>query len=135
MNAQVKDRVRYFGICNAFRNQQSKETPRPPIFQVYLGKWFGQISLIMEDTYIAVVDFYSKYFEIELLRQNTRLVSLQLILEYHKKSLVIMDHNSAIERICLKNLSHQFKQFAREWGFTHTTSSPEFANVATERAV
>lgn len=32
---------------------------------------------------------------------------------------------------------HQFKEFAREWGFQHTTSSPEYlqCNGAAERAV
>ena len=29
MTSQVKDRVRTCGICNAFRNQQQKETLKP----------------------------------------------------------------------------------------------------------
>ncbi|XP_029210371.2 uncharacterized protein K02A2.6-like [Acropora millepora] len=37
----------------------------------------------------------------------------------------------------LLDSTHQFKEFAREWGFRHTTSSPEYpqSNGAAERAV
>ena len=37
----------------------------------------------------------------------------------------------------LFDISHEFKQFAKEWGFQHVTSSPEYAdsNGGAERAV
>ena len=72
MTSQAKDRARACGICNAIRNQQQKETLKP--HQIPGLPW----EIVGTDpfeygghTYVVVTDFYSKYFEPELLRQNT----------------------------------------------------------------
>ena len=70
--AQIKDKVSSCAVCNAFRNRQQKETLHPrdisglpwQVVGTDLFEFGGQ-------TYLLVTDFYSKYFEIELLRQNT----------------------------------------------------------------
>ena len=72
MTAQIKDRVSSCSICNAFRNRQQRESLHPhdipglpwQVVGTDLFDYAGQ-------TYLLVTDFYSKYFEIELLRQNT----------------------------------------------------------------
>ena len=72
MTAQIKDQVSSCAVCNAFRNRQQKETLHPhdipglpwQVVGTDLFEFGGQ-------TYLLVTDFYSKYFEIELLRQNT----------------------------------------------------------------
>ena len=72
MTAQIKDRVSSCSICNAFRNRQQREPLHPhdipglpwQVVGTDLFEYAGQ-------TYVLVTDFYSKYFEIELLRQNT----------------------------------------------------------------
>jgi hypothetical protein len=51
---------------------------------------------------------------------------------------VISDNGPQYSNTCnLFDSNHEFKQFAKEWGFQHVTSSPEFpqSNGAAERAV
>ena len=72
MAAQIKDKVRSCPICNAFRNQQPRETLHP--HEVPALPWQVVSTDIFEyggHSYLLVTDFYSKYFEIELLRQTT----------------------------------------------------------------
>lgn len=143
MSSQVKDRVRSCGICNAFRNQQQKETLKPhdipglpwQIVGTDLFDYGGH-------TYVVVTDFYSKYFEIELLRQSTATCLInnlkKIFARYGIPQEVISDNGSQYSNT--RNLfdsTHQFKVFAKEWGFKHTTSSPEYpqSNGAAEKAV
>ena len=72
MTAQIKDKVLSCPICNAFRNQQPRETLHP--HEVPALAWQVVSTDIFEyggHSYLLVTDFYSKYFEIELLRQTT----------------------------------------------------------------
>ena len=72
MTAQIKDKVRSCPTCNAFRNQQPRETLHP--HEVHTLPWQVVSTNIFEyggHSYLLVTDFYSKYFEIELLRQTT----------------------------------------------------------------
>ena len=74
MSAQVKDRVRSCGICNAFRNQQQKETLKSHDVPGLPWQTVGTGHDLFEyggHTYVVVTDFYSKFFELELLRRNT----------------------------------------------------------------
>ena len=75
LTAQIKAKVSSFAVCNAFRNRQHRQTlhlhphdiPGLPYWQVVgtdLFEYDGQ-------TYLLVTDCYSKYFEIEQLRQTT----------------------------------------------------------------
>ena len=142
MTYQVKDRVRACGICNAFRNQQQKETLKPhqipglPWEIVGTGPFeFGG------HTYVVVTDFYSIYFEPELLRQNTATCLInnmkKVFARYGIPQQVVSDNGSQYANTRnLLDSTHQFKEFAREWGFRHTTSSPEYpqSNGAAERA-
>ena len=93
-------------------------------------------------TYLLVTDFYSKYFEIELLHENTA----RCVINNMKKIFawfgvteeVVSDNGSQYSNTRnLLSTTHEFKQFAEEWGFRHTTSSPEHlqSNGAAERAV
>lgn len=143
MTSQVKDRVRSCGICNAFRNQQPKETLKPhdipglpwQVVGTDLFEYGGH-------TYLVVTDFYSKYFELELLRQSTATCLInnlkKIFARFGIPQEVISDNGSQYSNT--RNLfdsTHQFKEFAREWGFQHTTSSPEYpqSNGAAEKAV
>ena len=89
-----------------------------------------------------VNDFYSKYFEIELLHQKTAICVInnlkKTFARFGISDEVVSDNSSQYSNT--RNLfdsTHEFKEFAQEWGFHHTTSSPEYpqSNGAAERAV
>ena len=94
-------------------------------------------------TYVVVTDFYSIYFEPELLRQNTATCLINNMKKKHFARYgipqqVVSDNGSQYANTRnLLDSSHQFKEFAREWGFRPTTSSPKYpqSNGAAERAV
>ena len=130
MTAQIKDRASCWSICNAFRNRQQRESLHP--HDIPGSPWQVVGTDLFEyavQTYLLVTDFYSKYFEIELLRQNTATCVINE---------VVSDNGSLYSNTRkLFNSTHEFKQFAEEWGFRHITSSPEYpqSNDAAERTV
>ena len=143
MTVQIKDRVSSCSICNAFRNRQQRESLHPhdipglpwQVVGTDLFDYAGQ-------TYLLVTDFYSKYFEIELLRQNTARCVInnlkKIFARFGVPDEVVSDNGSQYSNTRnLFSTTHEFKQFAEEWGFRHTTSSPEYpqSNGAAERAV
>ena len=143
MTAQIKDRVSSCSICNAFRNRQQRESLHPhdipglpwQVVGTDLFDYAGQ-------TYLLVTDFYSKYFEIELLRQNTARCVInnlkKIFARFGVPDEVVSDNGSQYSNTRnLFSTTHEFKQFAEEWGFRHTASSPEYpqSNGAAERAV
>lgn len=140
MTVQIKDKVSSCAVCNAFRNRQQKETLHPhdiPGFpqQVVGTDLFG----FGDQTYLLVTDFYSKYFEIELLRhlcyqELDNLITAICVIKNFKKIFtrfgipekVVSDNRpqySNTRHLLSKN--HDFKKFADDWGFSHATSSPE----------
>ena len=93
-------------------------------------------------SYLLVTDFYSKYFEIELLRQTTANCVInnlkKIFARFGIPKEVLSDNGSQYSNTRnLFNSSHEFKRLADEWGFRHTTSSPEYpqSNGAAEKAV
>ena len=78
-----------------------------------------------------MTDFYSKYFELERLRQNTATCLLnnmkKIFARYGIPQEVVSDNGSqyAITRN-LFDSTHHFKEFAREWGFD---IQPAFPNI------
>ena len=143
MTSQIRDKVSSCPICNAFRNKQQKESLLPreipglpwQVVGTDLFDFSGQ-------DYLLVTDFYSKYFEIELLRQSTAFCVInnlkKIFARYGIPDEVVSDNGSQYSNT--RNLfdsTHQFKQFANEWGFRHSTSSPLYpqSNGAAEKAV
>ena len=89
-------------------------------------------------TYLLVTDFYSKYFEIELLCQNTTICVINNLTKIFARFGIlekVVSDNGYTKNVFSNN--HEFKKFAEEWVFSHTTSSPEYSqsNGAAERTV
>ncbi|XP_032230541.2 uncharacterized protein K02A2.6-like [Nematostella vectensis] len=143
MTAHIKDRVRSCQICNAFRNQQQRETLHPHDLPSLPWQVVGtDLFEFAGHSYLIVVDFYSKYFEVELLRQSTAMCVVntlkQIFARFGIPAKVISDNGPQYSNTRnIFSTTHEFKQFAEAWGFQHVTSSPEYpqSNGAAERAV
>ena len=84
--------------------------------------------------YLLVVDYYSRFIEVAKLTSTSSsdiICHLKSIFARHGIPECVMSDNSP------QYSASQFSKFAREYGFTRTTSSPKYpqANRAAERAV
>lgn len=78
----------------------------------------------IDDTYLLVVDYYSRFVEIAKLtpkRSQDITVHVKLIFARHGVPEKFFSDNVP------QYSSQEFKDFAAAYGFTHTTSSPRFA--------
>ena len=79
--------------------------------------------------YIIVIDYYYRYFEVAQLKNKTTesiIKAMKNIFVTHGIPIVCHGDNGR----CYS--SAHFKQFALNYGFTHTTSSPRFAQANSE---
>ncbi|KAJ8332978.1 hypothetical protein SKAU_G00418740 [Synaphobranchus kaupii] len=122
-------------ICNSTKPHQQKEplklhpVPDLPWSMVAtdIFEWNGQ-------HYLVLVDSYSGWFEIDLLRNMT---STTVITKLKRQFSVHGSPHKLISDNGAQFTSQRFKEFASTWDFVHITSSPEFpqANGLAERAV
>ena len=85
-------------------------------------------------TYLLLVDYYSRYIEVNKLTSTTSasvIIALKAVFfRYGIPSSMVSDNGPQCA-------SHEMKQFAESYGFTHVTSSPHYpqSNGLAERAV
>ena len=82
-------------------------------------------------TYLLVTDCYSKYFDVEQLRQITAMCVInnlkRIFARFGIPEKVVSDNGQQYSNT--RNLfsdNHEFKKFAEEWGFSDKASSPEY---------
>lgn len=135
MNKQIEEMVERCTTCLELRKSNPKEPmisyqiPERPwqIVATDLFMWNG-------DNYLIVVDYYSRFFEMEKLHSTTSSAVI------HKLKAIFARHGVP-ERIISDNgpqySSHDFKDFAIQWDFTHGTSSPHYpqSNGLAEKTV
>uniref|UniRef100_A0A8C9ZVM9 Integrase catalytic domain-containing protein n=1 Tax=Sander lucioperca TaxID=283035 RepID=A0A8C9ZVM9_SANLU len=90
-------------------------------------EWHGQ-------QYQVLVDSYSGWYEIDLLRDTT---SAAVITKLKRHFSVHGTPHTLITDNARQYTSQRFKDFAKQWDFNHVTSSPEYpqSNGLAERAV
>ena len=113
--------------------------PKEPLLQSPLPDhpWERVASDLFElkgATYLLVVDYYSRYIEVQKLNSTTSasvITALKAIFSRHGIPTTLVSDNGP------QYDSHEMKQFAESYGFTHLTSSPHYpqANGLAERAV
>ncbi len=87
-----------------------------------------------ETNYVVVVDYYSRYFEVGRLRDTKATTVINKIKSF-------LSRHGIVEKVISDNgpqyASEEFKQFAREWDFEHTCSSPLYpqSNGLAEKTV
>jgi transposase InsO family protein len=135
MYRDIEEIVAMCDVCLEHRDAQRKEPmiahpiPERPwqVVATDLFQWNNQ-------QYVLVVDYLSRYFEIALLSSTTAISVIT-----HLKS--IFAKHGIPEKVISDNgpqySAEQFSQFAKEWGFQHSTSSPKYpqSNGLAEKTV
>ena len=124
MNAQIEETVSKCQICLENRPSNTKE---PMIaHEVPDRPWQSVATDLFSmdgETYLVIVDYYSRYFEIERLQTTT---SASVI----RKTKAVFSRHGIPEKVISDNgpqySSADYATFARTWGFKHETSSPTY---------
>jgi hypothetical protein len=134
MTSEVKDMVSRCPTCQKFANQQQKEPLIPhAVPELPWNKVGMDIMEFQNKNYLIVVDFYSHYPEVRLMHQKRGtdvILALKSIFAVHGVPAVVIADNMPFSSAAMCD-------FAHEWGFTITTSSPHYhqSNGMAERYV
>ena len=135
MNAEIEELVARCSHCMTYRNKQQKESfiaheiPTAPWIKVA-----SDVFHLFGHHYVIVVDYFSKYVEVERI---TDMTSSSVINKLKK----IFARHGIPKEFCSDNgpeyKSTEFACFSRTWDFKHTTSSPHYpqSNGFVERLV
>lgn len=135
MSKNITEELLSCAVCNSTKAHQQKEPlklhPIPDLpwstVAADIFDWHGK-------HYQVLVDSYSGWFEVDLLRDLTSAAVISKLKRHfsvHGTPHTLFTDNGT------QYTSQQFKDFAKQWDFTHSTSSPEFpqSNGLAERAV
>lgn len=136
INTDIFNLVSNCEICLKFQNSQSKyEMMSHDIIDI---PWFKLGCNLFEyggKTYLLIVDYFSKYFEVSLLNtgysSSQVIVSLKSIFARHGIPQYLISDNGPPFN------SKEFKNFCSSWGIIHNTSSPYMprSNGLAERSI
>ena len=122
MTAEIKEMANQCSTCNEFRDKQQKEPLMT--YEIPSRPW----KMVAQDLftwnkkdYLVTVDYYSDYWEVDELADTTS----QTVIECTKKhwarygipDVVVTDNGPQFR-------SQEYENFAKEWKFGHSTSSP-----------
>lgn len=136
MKNEIKTTVENCVLCQKFSNSQPAEPLHPhEIIKIPWYKVGCDLFEIDNQKYLLVVDYYSKYVEMEALGINTtsnRIISVlkSMFARHGIPNILISDGGPQFS-------SEQFEQFSQEWNFTHNFSSPRYpqSNGMAERYI
>ena len=132
---QIQEKVEKCQICNRYRNKQVKEPLMP--HEVPGRPWqtlAGDLFVFGTDKYLVLVDYYSKYFELNQLSDGTSNTVVNVLKQHFARhgipELLYSDNGPEFTR-------KEFCAFARNYQFQHVTSSPRFpqSNGFVERTI
>lgn len=135
MNSQIQDMVSHCQTCLTHRKENSKQPLIPhEIPQRAWSKVGADVFHSAGKSYLLVVDYFSKFVEVERLTNLTSdLVICKLKNIFSRQGIpdVVMSDNGP------EFSSRQFKEFTCDWKFQHKTSSPRYpqSNGQVERAI
>ena len=135
MNGDIEDAVSSCVACQENRNSQPAEPMLPhEIPDRPWSKIAADMFHVQGKNFIVVVDYYSKFPEVESIPDMTPESSIQALKAIFSRNgipdLFISDNARQFD-------CQQFRQFSNDWEFEHDTSSPGFAqsNGQAERTV
>ncbi|XP_058817825.1 uncharacterized protein K02A2.6-like [Topomyia yanbarensis] len=139
MSAQIKEVVSQCSVCGKFGSSQSpapmQSHPVPvyPFQLVSMDVFFAEYQG-KNRKWLVTVDHFSDFFEVDQLKdltpKSTIAVCKSNFSRHGKPQQVISDNGTNF-------VNREWKQFARDWNFYHTTSAPHHqqANGKAEAAV
>ena len=121
--------------CIKYQQAQKKQPLKP--HDVPAEPWYKvgmDLATYKNKDYLVIVDYFSNYPEVCPLnntRSSTIISHVKSIFSRHGFPKIVISDNGP------QFSSLEFKQFAKKWEFTHTTSSPEYprSNDMAESAV
>lgn len=139
MSSQIKEAVIQCGICAKFGSSQSPPPMQSHVIPVHP---FQLISMDVffadyegeKKKFLVTVDHYSDFFEVDMLKDLTPKSTIAIcklnFSRHGKPQRVVTDNGTNF-------VNKDWKQFAFDWDFEHTTSSPyhQQANGKAEAAV
>ena len=134
MTKDIEDTVSKCATCLRFRRSNQKEPLIPHMVPERPWQKVGaDIMTFKHRDYLVVVDYYSKYVELQLLSEKTAkaiVTAMKSIYARHGIPQEVMSDNMPFA-------SREFKDFAAEWGIVTTTSSPTYpqSNGLSERSI
>ncbi|XP_046477016.2 uncharacterized protein [Neodiprion pinetum] len=135
MNKQIQDTIMDCAVCQKFQKSHQNETLiSNDVPSNVWEKIAVDLFYLQGQPYLIMVDYYSKYVEIGLLTNEsseTTIVMIKSLFVRHGIPKIVRSDNGP------QFSSHKFKEFAKAWGFEHTTSSPTYprSNGLVERFV
>ena len=132
---QIQEKLEQCQICNRYRNQQGKEPLMP--HEVLDRPWkmeAADLFVFGTDKYSVLVDYYSKYFELNQLLDGTSNTVVNVFKQYFARhgipEMLYTDNGPEFA-------SKEFSVFAKNYQFQHVTSSPRFpqSNGLVERTI
>ena len=124
MSAQIEDVVSNCSICLRHRNSNTKEPLHP--HELPQRPW-QRLATDLFDwkglPHLVVVDYYSRYPEIAQLRDTKSKTVISKMKSFFSRhgipDEVVSDNGPQYS-------AQEFKEFAQDYGFTHTTTSPRY---------
>ena len=135
INKDIEKMVKTCEVCNSYQKRQQKEPLHShPVPSRPFERIGADLFEFEQKQFLLTADFYSGWFEIDLLPSpNTSTVVQKLkahMSRYGIPEVLLTDNGPQFD-------SSEFKQFQKNWGFQHITSSPCYpqSNGKIERAV
>ena len=124
--------------CDIFNRHRNKQTKQPLLqHEVPKRPWqklATDLFYMNGDFYILLVEYYSKYFEVSMLKDTKSLTVIKCLRQNSARHGIpeelVSDNGPEFS-------SYEFQDFAGEFSFKHITSSPRYlqSNRIAERTV
>jgi hypothetical protein len=136
MSEKITEMVNRCDVCRTYQKRQTKEPLQPHSVPERPWQKIGvDLFTFSQQEYLLLVDYYSKFIEVEWLKSDTRSATIITHLKsqfarHGIPEIVISDNGPQFS-------SREFQAFAKEWEFSHQTSSPYHAqsNGMAERGI
>ncbi|XP_060600965.1 uncharacterized protein K02A2.6-like [Ruditapes philippinarum] len=135
MSKQITEYVSKCSICLTYRDANTKE---PLMTTEFPDRPYQKIAAdlfhFQGKEYLLTIDYYSRFFEIDHLQNTT---SKTVILKLQKQMSRLSIPEVFVSDNGTQFSSSEFKEFAKEWGFEHRTSSSGYpqSNGLAEKGV